>query len=179
LDACVIFFASLFSLGIVFVESRVLQIVLPAVATETVSFVIQGEKQYSVGQSFSMPVEITEIASAINAVRVDVKYDPSFIEVESISTEGSFATVFIEKKIDNQLGYAMISGGLPYPGYSGGNSLFVTYIFRGIRPGLAKVDFLPSSMVLANDGVGSNLLIKSKTCIVFNSTSRKYSYITD
>jgi len=146
------------SLVIVYTENLVLQWITHDTFFQKASFLIESEKEYQVGQEFSMPVEITDLSTAVNTVRIDIKYDPLVIEVSDISTNGSFADVFIEKEIDNQIGYAMISGGLPYPGYIDGNPLFATFTFKCISPGLAKVDFLPSSMILANDGEGTNIL---------------------
>ncbi len=85
-------------------------------------------------------------------------FDSSRVEIENISTDDSFANIFIQKEINNDGGYARLSGGLPNPGFFSDRGIFGTVYFRGKVPGIVKIEFLPSSMVLANDGHGTNVL---------------------
>ncbi len=148
---------SLICLLVVLVEYRLIsgQIIF---APKTVAFVIPSKASYRLEEIFPMKIEITDLKVPINAVQADIGFDAERLEVVDISTEGSFATVFIQKEIDNKIGYARLAGGLPNPGFSGKTGIFGTVFFRGKNPGLAKVEFLPSSLVLANNGRGSNVL---------------------
>jgi hypothetical protein len=148
-------------IGIVVVESLLLlKFVFPPPA-KTVSFSASYQQEHRLGEIFPMQVKITGIKQAINTVRVDFTYDPKQLEVVGISTKDSFAGIFIQKEIDNKAGFVRFAGGLPNPGFSQNEGVFATVYLRGLRTGIATLHFLPSSMVLANDGKGSNVLISS------------------
>lgn len=158
LNSILIMTLSLLSLGFVFAESQLLAHFGVSPLSRTVSFVIPSEGQYQVGQVFTMDINLDGIKRPINAVQADFSYDPKILEVIEILTDESFATVFIQKKIDNDIGYSRISGGLPNPGFFADSGLFATVVLRGKTAGISEVNFLPSSMVLANDGRGTNVI---------------------
>lgn len=149
---------SLASLAVVIGESRLLSKLGFPPTDKTVSFIIPGKGQYRLGEIFPMKIEIAGIKTPINAVQADIGFDQNKLEIEEISTEGSFANIFIQKELNNEGGYARLTGGLANPGFFGDRGLFGTAFFKGKAPGLVKIEFLPSSMVLANDGHGTNVL---------------------
>lgn len=105
-----------------------------------------------------MKLEIQNIENSINTVQADIGFNADQIEVVDISTADSFADVFIQKEINNEGGWARLTGGLPNPGFNRNNGVFGTIYFKAKTPGLVRIEFLPSSMVLANDGRGTNIL---------------------
>ena len=105
-----------------------------------------------------MKIEITGIKTPINTVQADIGFDPAKLEALDVITDTSFANIFIQKEINNDVGYARLSGGLPNPGFSANSGVFGTIIFKSKTPGAVKVEFLPTSMVLANDSTGTNVL---------------------
>jgi hypothetical protein len=105
-----------------------------------------------------MKIEIAGIQKPINAVQADIGFQPEKLEVVDVSTQDSFANIFIQKEINNQSGYTRLTGGLPNPGFFADSGLFGTVYFKGKSPGIVQIEFLPSSMVLANDGRGTNAL---------------------
>ena len=105
-----------------------------------------------------MKIEINGIKTPINSIQADIGFDSNSLEVVDISTKDSFASVFIQKEINNKVGYARLVGGLPNPGFSSDHGLFGTIYFKGKSPTFTQIAFLPSSFVLANDGRGSNVL---------------------
>jgi len=142
----------------VFAESKILFKLGFPPTPKTVSFIIPPKGQYRLDEIFPMKIEIANIKTAINAVQADLGFDPQELEVINISTEDSFASIFIQKEINNEAGYARLTGGLPNPGFFSDHGVFGTIFFKGKRSGITKVEFLPSSMVLANDGRGTNTL---------------------
>lgn len=149
---------SLLSIGVIFIESQLLfRLGFPSPA-KTISIAIPSQQEHQVNEIFPMQVKIRGIKQAINAVSVDFSYDPRQVEVVDISTKDSFANIFIQKQIDNKKGTARFAGGLPNPGFSGSEGIFATIYLRGLKPGVATISFLPSSVVLANNGKGDNLL---------------------
>jgi len=149
---------SLLSLGVVFTENQVLQRTGLYPVTKTASFVIPSKGQYRLGEIFPIKIEITNNENPINAVQADIGFNPQRLEIQDISTKDSFANVFIQKEINNEAGYARLTGGLPNPGFLENYGVFGTVFFKSKSPGLVKIEFLPTSMVLANDGRGSNIL---------------------
>ena len=125
---------------------------------QTASFIIPPKGQYKLGEIFSMNIEVDNIKNPINVVQADLKFDPDKIEVVNISTKNSFANIFIQKESNNTKGYVRLTGGLPNPGWHGTNGLFGTVYFKTKQPGLVTIAYLPTSLVLANDGQGTNIL---------------------
>ena len=150
--------ASLLSIFAVIVEYKVLQSVMHPVSPKTVSFVIPSESQYRVGEIFPLKIQLTGIEVPINAIQADVGFDKNRLEVVDISTKDSFATVFLQKEMNNELVYARLSGGLPNPGFNAPTGLFGTVYFKAKQAGLAQISFLDTSLVLANDGDGTNVI---------------------
>lgn len=174
LNGGLILFFSLISLGIVYGESAVLnKLGIPA-TPKTASFIIPPKGQYRLGEIFPMKIEIANIENAINAVQADIGFDVDKVEIVNISTTDSFANIFIQKEINNQSGWARLTGGLPNPGFFGNQATFGTIYFKGKSPGLIKIGFLTSSMVLANDGRGTNIL-KSLPSVSYLITPDKIS----
>ena len=124
----------------------------------TIYFSIPAKGQYQVGEKISLLVELRDIRQAINVVQSDITFDPSSLRLEHIVTENSFATLFVQKEINNELGYARLVGGVPNPGFSGNLGTFATFEFTALAEGVTEVTFLPTSLVLANNGKGTNLL---------------------
>jgi len=157
-NGLLIFAFSLVSLGLIFVESKILFKMGFPPTPKTVSFIIPTKGQYRLGEIFPVKIEITGIKTPINAVQADLGFDSTKLKIEDISTENSFASIFIQKELNNEGGYARLTGGLPNPGFFSDRGIFGTAFFRGKSPGIAKIEFLPSSMVLANNSKGTNVL---------------------
>lgn len=149
---------SIVSIGIVFGESQILFKLGFPPTPKTASFIIPPKGQYRLGEIFPMKIEIDNIKNSINAVQSDIGFEPQKVEVVDISTKDSFANIFIQKDINNEGGWARLTGGLPNPGWFGTHGVFGTVFFKGKSPGLVRIEFLPSSMILANDSRGTNIL---------------------
>lgn len=149
---------SVISIALVYSESQILINFGFFPAAKTVSFVIPTKGQYRLGEIFPMKIEIAGNKTQINAVQADIGFEPSKLKVEDVSTEDSFANIFIQKEINNEGGYVRLTGGLPNPGFVDDRGVFGTVFFKALSPGLVKVNYLPSSMVLANDKRGTNVL---------------------
>ena len=158
LNGALILFFSLISILLVFGESQILFKLGFPPTPKTVSFVIPTKGQYKLGEMFPMKIEIVGIKTPINAVQADLGFEASKVEVVDISTKDSFANIFVQKEINNNGGYSRLTGGLPNPGFFSDKGVLGTVFFKGKSPGVVKIEFLPSSMVLANDGKGTNVL---------------------
>ncbi len=127
---------------------------------------------HRVGEGFTLEVLIENIETPINAAQTDLTYDPKIIQAIDISTEESFAQIFLQKEIDNENGRVVISGGLPNPGFSGEGCKFATVLFMSVKEGETVLEFSDTSMVLANDGKGTNILknISSVPIVITDNT---------
>jgi hypothetical protein len=158
LNSSLVFIFTVASFLLVFGEYRFLHYLSIAVNNKTATFNVTDKGKHSVGEVFPMEIQIDNLQVPINTVQVDLSYDSESLEALEVSTEGSFATVFIEKSINNEYGMVRLTGGVPNPGYSGKEAFFGTVFFKGKIPGIFEVEFLPTSVVLANDGKGTNVL---------------------
>jgi len=149
---------SVVSAGIVFGESQILFKLGFPLTSKTVLFKIPPKGEYRLGAVFPLPIEIVGIKRPINAVQADLSFDPRRIEAVEVSTKDSFANIFVQKEVNNEIGFVRLTGGLPNPGFFSESGLFGTVYFRGKIPGIVKVEFLPSSLVLANDSRGTDVL---------------------
>ena len=158
INVIMILLVSLLSIFAIFIEYRVLTSIAQPVSPKTVSFVIPSDSQYRVGEIFPLKIQLAGIEVPINAIQADIGFDKERLEVVEVSTKDSFATVFLQKEMNNELGYARLSGGLPNPGFNAPSGLFGTVYFKAKKAGLAQVYFLDTSLVLANDGKGTNVI---------------------
>jgi hypothetical protein len=124
----------------------------------SVEFIIPDKQQYKIGEIFPIELNINSNGVNINAVQTDIAFNPNKVEVVKLSLEESFAQIFIQKEINNDDGYLRVTGGLPSPGYKGDNGHFATVYFQSKEAGIFEIQFLPSSLVLENDGNGTNVL---------------------
>ncbi len=150
---------SAISVGVVLGEAKLLFSLNPFSAPEkTVTFLLPRKQEYTVGETFPMKVEITGIHQPINAVEADLSFDPKILQVVKIDTSNSFATIFVSRTYDNLQGLIHIVGGLPNPGFFEKKGGLVTVYFGSLSPGVGSIAFLPQSVVLANDGKGTDVL---------------------
>lgn len=158
LNGGVLFALSLVCLGLVYIEARLFERIIFNINPQTAGFFLFPRQEYVVGEVFELKVELVNLQTPVNAAKVDIGFDPDHLELVNINIENSFASVFTQKDVNNELGFARIVGGLPNPGFNQEAGEFAKVYFNPKITGLTKVEFLPSSMVLANDGRGTNVL---------------------
>lgn len=155
-----IFLVTIISLVVIYGEYTLLKTagVLTNETERTVSFVIPSKGQFKIGEIFPVKIEISGIEIPINAVQADLGFNPDKVEVVDVSIKESFAKVFIQKQINNEIGYVRLTGGLQSPGFAEKAGTLGTVFFRAKESGLVQMKFLTTSLVLANDGVGTNVI---------------------
>jgi len=110
-----------------------------------------------IGQSVTATISLNTNGASVNSVGLYIDFDPAILSINSISTTSSFCTFYIDRSYDNIKGVARLFCGAPTPGFSGQNTL-ETITFTPLTYGHANIAIDPKSIVLANDGKGTNLL---------------------
>ncbi|MFA6587951.1 MAG: cohesin domain-containing protein [Patescibacteria group bacterium] len=118
-----------------------------------------GNANFTVGSTFNISVVVNTGKKAINAVKADIKFPPTKLQVVNPSTGTSFISIWVDQPAySNTAGTVSFQGGLPNPGIVTDAGVVSTITFRATSPGTAKITFADTSKVLANDGQGTNLL---------------------
>ncbi len=128
------------------------------VAPQTAEFNSSSQKTVYQGKLFPLELVVDGIQRPINAVQLDLSFDPLKLEVVDFISKDSFINIFVEKQIDNTVGFVRVTGGIPSPGYDKEVGLFGNLMIRPKEPGVTVIKILPSSAVLLNDGKGTNIM---------------------
>ncbi|MDO8264967.1 MAG: cohesin domain-containing protein [Candidatus Parcubacteria bacterium] len=114
---------------------------------------------FFVGSTFDISIFINTGGNNINAVNVELKFDPKKIQIASPTTGKSFIAVWVSQpNYSNINGTASFQGGVPSPGVNTSSGLVSTITFRVITPGETTISLLDSSQILLDDGKGTNIL---------------------
>ncbi|MEK7641703.1 MAG: cohesin domain-containing protein [Patescibacteria group bacterium] len=124
---------------------------------------VTGADSYGVGTLFSVNVIVsTSQAESMNAVSGTVLYPKNLLELVSVDKIGSIINFWIGEPVySNATGQAQFEGGVYNPGFTGAQGKIVTMLFRAKAAGTADISFENAS-ILANDGLGTNILSQSK-----------------
>jgi hypothetical protein len=130
-----------------------------ASATGASLYLSPGSGTFFVGSTFDVSIFVNTGGNNVNAVKVDLKFDPRKIQIASPTAGKSFIEVWIAQPVYSNIeGTASFQGGVPSPGINTSSGLVSTITFRAIAPGETIVSFLDSSKVLLDDGKGTNVL---------------------
>jgi len=125
-----------------------------------------------VGQTFSVSVLIDTTGEEINAVEIGLEFSPDKLQVISPNTGRSIIEIWAgQPKFNNKTGRIEMRGGIPN-GLTIKNGLVTTIEFRVKSSGSAFLQFTPETRILANDGFGTDVLVRTPG-ITFNSTLPK------
>ena len=128
-------------------------------ATGASLYLSPGSGTFFVGSTFDVSIFVNTGGNNVNAVKVDLKFDPKKIQIASPTAGKSFIEVWIAQPVYSNIeGTASFQGGVPSPGINTSSGLVSTITFRAIAPGETIVSFLDSSKVLLDDGKGTNVL---------------------
>lgn len=142
----------------IMVFSGVMMAIPGFVHAEATLFISPGSGNYTVGDLFSVLVNVNSGGEAINAAAAQINFDNNKLEVTSIGyTRLLFILWTEEPAFSNAAGTIRFSGGLPNPGFTGVSGSVLRITFRARAQGTASVTFMSGS-ILANDGKGTNIL---------------------
>jgi len=110
-----------------------------------------------VGKNFLVEIQLDTQNNYVNAVQSYLIFDSNVLEVVKTDTTNSFCKFYPENVFSNISGYVKLSCGTPYPGFNGTNKVQVIEFYpKAIKN--TTLSLSGESMVLANDGKGTNLL---------------------
>jgi len=134
-------------------------ILFPSIASAGATlFVSPDNGTYSIGDLFSVLVNVNTGGQPINAVSGQINFDNSRLQISSLGFAKSILTIWTEEpSFSNEGGVVRFSGGVPNPGYTGASGSILRITFQPKAKGQASVIFISGS-VLANDGKGTNIL---------------------
>jgi len=113
---------------------------------------------YQVGKPFSVSFFINTEGKVMNAASGTVSFPTSLLEVTSVSKMGSIFSLWVqEPSFSNTNGTVNFEGLVLNPGFSGSSGKVITVNFKPKKEGSATVKYT-SGAVLANDGLGTNLV---------------------
>jgi len=111
------------------------------------------------GSTMDVSVYINTQNTSVNAIRLNIKFDPTKLAIVRPSNSHSIIGIFIDPpKFSNTDGTMNLSGIIPN-GIKSDSGLIVTMTFKAIATGQAVLSILPSplSKVLVNDGEGTEV----------------------
>ncbi len=110
-----------------------------------------------VGKTFKAKIIVDTHNYYINAAQSYIEFDPRVLQVIKNDTTESFCKFYPENSYSNEKGLIKLACGTPYPGFKGKNTMqTIEFLTKAIKTTDLKVS--KQSMVLANDGKGTNLL---------------------
>ncbi len=121
------------------------------------SYEIEIPERVSAADPFVIKVIVDTKGKNVNAVGLNLKFATNRLQILNMDTTGSFCEFYPENRYDNQNGLIKISCGLPSPGFNGKGTL-AEITFEALSVGIADIEILPDSLILLNDGKGTNIL---------------------
>lgn len=100
---------------------------------------------------FTVQIKVNTAGTAVNTIKAYLTFDPTVLEVTSISTTGSVASIFTENDPDNVNGTIHITGAATGDGYTGTNGLFATLNLKAKTGGTSTLTFTSDSKIISND----------------------------
>lgn len=146
-----------FNVGLIFLFSISLA---ESVKAEGASLSIYPQSgSFTVGNTFDASVFLNTGGANVNAVRVDLKFDPEKLQVVTPAKGISAVGVWVfPPSFSNTKGEISLQGGFSEKGINTSEGLISVIVFEAISPGETKVNFLDSSQVLVGKEEGINIL---------------------
>jgi len=113
---------------------------------------------YKQDSKFSVSVFVSSPDQAINAASAVIKFPSDKLQVTSLSKTGSIVDFWArEPSFSNAIGEIKLEGIVLTPGFIGSSGKLLTINFKATNTGSGTFSMFSSS-VLANDGIGTNIL---------------------
>jgi len=125
---------------------------------------------FEIEQDFTLAVSVSSPDQAMNVVKGTINFPADKLEIISLSKSGSLPNLWVkEPSFSNIAGTVQFGKVYLNPGFIGSNGKILLITFRGKQTGSALIE-ITDALVLANNGLGTNILIKT--------SGGKYTIIT-
>ena len=114
---------------------------------------------FTTGNTFDVSVFVNTSGQNVNAVKVDLKFDPEKLQVITPAKGLSAVGVWIfPPSFSNTKGRVTLQGGFSGQGINTSEGLVSVIVFEAVSQGKTEVNFLDSSLVLVGEKEGVNIL---------------------
>lgn len=115
---------------------------------------------FALGSTFDVSVVMNTQGIAVNTVEVELLFPADKLQIANPSLGKSIVQIWASPPtFSNREGRIYFVGGIPSPGVNTSEGVVQSFTFRVVAPaGEAKISFGKNSSVLANDGLGTNVL---------------------
>ncbi len=114
---------------------------------------------FTTGSTFEVSIFINTGGSSVNAVQVDLEFDPGKLQIvtptKGISVIGEW---IFPPSFSNTKGTLSLLGGFLRKGINTSEGLITVLVFEAISPGKVEIRFLDSSKILVGEEEGVNIL---------------------
>ncbi|MGI5827886.1 MAG: cohesin domain-containing protein [Patescibacteria group bacterium] len=120
------------------------------------AFYIEADREVLVSTMFKAQIIADSDNQAANAVALFVSFDPDKLSIVNVDTSKSFCQFYPVNKFNDTKGTISIECGSPSPGFKGQNTIAeITFMAKTV--GETKIKISENSLILLNDGKGTNI----------------------
>jgi|GEM_PF-852377 len=119
-------------------------------------YILPSSKDLNVGDTLNVAVYVDSIDQAMNAVSFKISYPEDLLKFVSLSKTGTIINLWVQEPKGGN-GEVFAEGIVLNPGFTGSRGKILNITFKAIKSGNANLNFV-SGAVLANDGLGTNIL---------------------
>lgn len=125
-----------------------------------------GSGSFILGGTFDVSVIVNTHDVAVNTIAVDLKFPADKIQIANPSLGKSIIQIWANPPtFSNQEGRIYFVGGIPTPGVNTSEGVVQSFTFRVVAPGEARITFGSETQVLANDGLGTDVLKQTSPAV--------------
>jgi hypothetical protein len=147
---------------------------LPHLALATVLYSQSANQDIYEGQTFVIDWFLDTENKPINSLDLKLDYSTDTLEVVEANAGSSLINLWIKSPVaDNQNGQLTLTGGIANGISSNKVSVFHS-VFKAKKTGVASIKLNPSSVILLNDGRGTNEALKFKD-VLFNINPKDFA----
>jgi hypothetical protein len=123
-------------------------------------YILPSSKDLNVSDNLSISVYVDSIDQAMNAISFKISYPEDLLKFVSFSKTGTIISLWVQEPKGGN-GEILAEGIVLNPGFTGNRGKILNITFKALNSGKADLSFV-SGAVLANDGLGTNILKNMK-----------------
>jgi hypothetical protein len=123
-------------------------------------YILPSSKNLNVGDTLNISVYVDSMDQAMNAVSFKISYPEDLLKFVSLSKTGTIINLWVQEPKGGN-GEVFAEGIVLNPGFTGSRGKILNITFKALNSGKADLNFI-SGAVLANDGLGTNILKNMK-----------------